>query len=104
MLGQCRRRWTNIKPALADCLVFAGFLVSVLEVMIETLPQELKVATQCIAQIIPYLMTLYKYKRFYHYIYKSFFGDELFIIISILMFFSYHSDLLLYCLTFNVAM
>ena len=62
------------------------------------------VATQCIAQMIPYLMTLYKYKRFYHYIYKSFFGDELLAIISIMMCFSYHSDLLLYCLLFNVAM
>ena len=25
MLGQCRRRWPNIKPALDECLMFAGF-------------------------------------------------------------------------------
>ena len=24
MLGQRRRRWTNIEPALGQCLVFAG--------------------------------------------------------------------------------
>ena len=26
-LGQRRRRWTNIKPAMGECLVFAGLLV-----------------------------------------------------------------------------
>ena len=27
MLGQRRRRWTNVKPTLFQCLVFAGMLV-----------------------------------------------------------------------------
>ena len=30
MLGQCRRRWTNIKTTLGQCLVFVGLLVTML--------------------------------------------------------------------------
>ena len=27
MLGQRRRRWTNIEPTMAQCLVFAGLVL-----------------------------------------------------------------------------